>query len=65
MFRIMADNDVVGQVRALVQLCESAPWDEFWRAARCELQTFADLGLAADATDAELWWLRNKGVKAQ
>ncbi len=60
MRRIMADNDVVGQVRTLVQLCESAPWDEFWRGARCELQTFADLGLAEDATDAQLWWACQK-----
>ena len=55
MLRMMADNDVVGQVRVLVQICESAPWDEFWRGTQCELLTFADLGLAEDATDAQLW----------
>lgn len=53
--RIMADNDVVGHVRSLVQICESPPWDEFWREAECELLTFADLGLAEDAIDSEVW----------
>jgi hypothetical protein len=55
MFRIMADHDVVGHVRALVQLCESRPWAEFWHDAQCELSSFADLGLAEDATDAQVW----------
>ena len=55
MFRIMADNDVVGHVRALVQLCESPPWAEFWHEAQCEFNSFADLGLAEDATDAQVW----------
>ena len=56
MVRIMADNDVVGHVRALVQLCESPPWAEFWREAQCELGSFEDLGLPEDATDAQVWW---------
>jgi len=56
MLKIMADNDVLGHVRMLVQLCESAPWDEFWREAACEFCTFADLGLAENATDAQIWW---------
>jgi hypothetical protein len=56
MFRIMADNDVVGHLRALVQLCESPPWAEFWHEAQCELGSFEELGLPEDATDAEVWW---------
>lgn len=55
MLKIMADNDVVGHVRALVQICESPPWDEFWHEVECEFLTLADLGLAEDATDAEIW----------
>jgi hypothetical protein len=55
MRRIMADNDVVGLVRNLVQICESPPWDEFWREAECELLTLADLGLAEDAVDSQIW----------
>lgn len=56
MLRIMADNDVVGHVRALVQLCESLPWAELWKEAQCELNSFVDLGLPEDATDAQVWW---------
>lgn len=55
MLRIMADNDVVGHARSLVQICESPPWDEFWREAECELLTFADLGPAKDAIDSQVW----------
>ncbi len=55
MLKIMADNDVVGHVRALIQICESPPWDEFWHKARCEFLTLADLGLPENATDAEIW----------
>lgn len=55
MLKIMADNDVVGHVRALIQICESPPWDEFWHEAECELFSLEDLGLEEDATDAEIW----------
>jgi hypothetical protein len=55
MFRIMADNDVVGHVTILLQICELPPWDEFWHDLDCEVQTLAELGLAQDAKDAEIW----------
>lgn len=55
MLKIMADYDVAGHVRTLVQICELPPWDEFWREAECEFLTLADLGPAEDATDAEIW----------
>ena len=51
----MADNDVGGQLRVLVQLCEAEPWDGIWHELECELQTFDDVGLAPDASDAEVW----------
>jgi len=51
----MADNDVVGHVRVLVQLCESPPWAELWHESECELSSFVDLGLAEDASDAQVW----------
>jgi hypothetical protein len=55
MLRIMADNDVVGHVRTLVQYCESPPWAEFWHETQCEFISFGELGLAEDATDAQVW----------
>jgi len=61
MLKIMADNDVVGHVRALVQICESPPWDEFWHEVECEFLTLVDLDLAEDATDAEIWYACQKG----
>ena len=53
--RIMADNDVLGHVRILVQICESPPWDEFWRESHCQLLAFADLDLAENHTDLRVW----------
>jgi hypothetical protein len=55
MLRIMADNDVLGHVRTLVQVCESPAWSEFWHETQCELVSFGELGLAEDATDAQVW----------
>ena len=55
MLRIMADNDVLGHVRTLVQVCESPPWSDFWQETQCEFISFGELGLAEDATDAQVW----------
>jgi hypothetical protein len=55
MTRIMSDNDVLGQVRRIADICESPPWLEFWHDLGCDRCTFQELGLAIDATDAAIW----------
>jgi hypothetical protein len=51
----MADNDVVGHVRTLIQICEAPPWDEFWRELECDVHALSDIGLAEDSNDSEVW----------
>lgn len=55
MLRLMADNDVVGHVDRLGFLCQTPQWVEFWRYLGCVVCSFENLGLAADASDAEIW----------
>jgi len=50
---ILADNNVIGQVAYLVQLMQSEPWADFWNSLGLVLRNFADVGLAATATDEE------------
>ena len=52
---ILADNNVIGQVAYLVQLMQSEPWADFWNSLGLVLRNFADVGLAATATDEEVW----------
>jgi hypothetical protein len=52
---ILADNNVIGQVAYLVQLMQAAPWGEYWNHLGLVLRRFEDVGLAATATDVELW----------
>ena len=52
---IMADNDILGQMRILVQLLESDVWRDLWVATNLSVRTFADLGLTPDVSDAVLW----------
>ncbi len=55
MIRLMADNDVLGHVNRLAAICQTPEWVEFWRDLGCVLDTFHDLGLSTDASDAEIW----------
>jgi hypothetical protein len=52
---ILGDINIQGQVRILVILLESATWKDIWASLNLQVQTFRDLGLARDLSDAELW----------
>jgi hypothetical protein len=52
---ILGDINIQGHVRVLVTLLESAAWSDLWEPLRLPLRTFADLGLARDASDAVVW----------
>jgi hypothetical protein len=52
---ILADNDVEGHLAVLVRVWLTEPWHELWTGLGCPVETFASLGLARDAPDAEVW----------
>jgi hypothetical protein len=52
---IMADNDLVGHVGEIVRVLLSDEWREIWLGLHLEVQTFADLSLKTDASDADVW----------
>ena len=52
---IMADNDVIGQINELLNLCRSDEWREIWLSLNLTIRTFAELSLESSASDAEIW----------
>ncbi len=54
---IMADHDVEGHLRVLLNIWLSPGWIDFWTEARCEVESFDRLGVAADTSDLEIWML--------
>ena len=52
---ILADHNVEGQVRLLVHCWEGSDWREFWEDLHLSFLTFAEVGLATDSTDREVW----------
>jgi predicted nuclease of predicted toxin-antitoxin system len=55
MVRLLADNDVVGNVEDLVREMRSPQWADFWAALGLTLVYFRDVGLAPTASDREIW----------
>lgn len=62
MIRIMSDNDVLGQVGRLMDICQAPPWAELWHDLECTFCTFDDFALPNDAADAVIWrtWQDNE-----
>jgi hypothetical protein len=52
---ILADNDIQGQFRMLLQMLQSNRWREVWLSLNLGIRTFEDLGLTRDVSDAVLW----------
>jgi hypothetical protein len=55
MIRIMSDNDVLGYVKRVVDICQTSAWLDLWRELGCTVCTFRDLGLSSDASDTFVW----------
>ena len=55
MIRILADNNVEGQVEILVRILSKAPWSDVWIELQATLVTFEEIGLDRGSSDAELW----------
>jgi hypothetical protein len=51
----MSDNDVLGLVERLIDICQTPAWIEFWQNFDCTLCTFADFQLPTNASDATVW----------
>lgn len=52
---LLADNDVAGAFRALVQHVLASDWREVWLDLNMTVETFESLALARTATDWVLW----------
>lgn len=55
MLGILADNDVDGHWRYILELLQQEPWREFWAEMGFAVHTFETLGLPRDTCDSELW----------
>jgi len=53
--QIMADHNMRGQLKAIVQFLRSEEWQKFWEEASIVVRTFADLGLEREASDLAVW----------
>jgi hypothetical protein len=52
---ILADVNVLGLIEYLAKLMQANPWAEFWKDLGLVLRHFDDVGLAATASDLEIW----------
>jgi hypothetical protein len=52
---IMADNDILGHFRYLLELLNSPTWGELWDGLNFKIETFRSLGLAETAADSLIW----------
>ena len=60
---IMADHDVEGQLRVLLNIWLSSDWIELWTDAHCDVTFFRDFGLDETVTDAQVWQLcQERGI---
>jgi len=53
--RLLADNDAVGYVEAIVQEMQSPRWADFWTSLGVTLVHFRDVGLTPESSDREIW----------
>jgi predicted nuclease of predicted toxin-antitoxin system len=53
--RLLADNNVVGQVESLAGAMQSPEWADFWTEFGLSLVYFRDVGLTPTSTDREIW----------
>lgn len=53
--RLLADNNVVGQVEFLAGAMQAPEWADFWTAYGLSLVYFRDVGLTPISTDREIW----------
>jgi len=52
---LLADADIRGHFEALISICRSADWGEFWADLGVPVFAFEDVGLPANASDIDVW----------
>jgi hypothetical protein len=52
---LLADNNVIGPVQALVQQMQSESWADLWVSLGLTLKRFEDVGLSPSSSDQEIW----------
>jgi hypothetical protein len=52
---ILADVNVLGQLRVLLRILEGPEWREVWRGFNLTLHTFADFDLPNSTSDSVVW----------
>jgi Domain of unknown function (DUF5615) len=52
---LLTDVNIQGQVAALRLILEGDEWREIWQSLGISILTFPEVGLAQNATDAEVW----------
>jgi hypothetical protein len=52
---VVSDNDVRGAVAALRRIVESDDWSDVSKSLDIQFMQLADVGLAADSPDREIW----------
>lgn len=55
MLRLMADNDVEGQLNAIIRFLGTGLWQRFWEDAAVTAVTLGGLGLGRDTSDLVIW----------
>jgi hypothetical protein len=53
--RLLADNDAIGYVEAIVQEMQSPQWVDFWTTLGVKLLYFRDVELKPDSSDRDIW----------
>src|SRR5688572_3476754 len=54
-YGVLADNDILGQVKLLLAIFEGPYWGEVWDHLGLRVETFATLDLQRDASDEVVW----------
>jgi hypothetical protein len=52
---VLADANIVGHVDLVMAVVRAAGWIDLWDELAISYASFQDVGLGADATDAEIW----------
>jgi Domain of unknown function (DUF5615) len=52
---LMADHDVIGHLRVIMNVLLSPDWIEHWTEVQCGIESFERLGLPDNASDTEVW----------
>jgi hypothetical protein len=60
---IMADHDVEGHLKVLLNVWSSPKWADLWQDASWAVESFSRLGIASTASDEEVWTIcQQRGI---